>query len=190
MSNGILKAIELGKIWMKKSIDPTHDYNHAKNVEKHAIEIFRELKPKGLTEEIVKLAVWWHDAYKSRCKTVTFDSIWNEGRKSAAIFQEEVGPLLDFKTMAKVSKAIVTHNRATYAMINKRHLDDLSLILIEADQLDGLNYVRVKREEKYIKNPFVLLVDRLLTAFVPFFLLRIHRSRYGRDKLRNFVLRK
>lgn len=190
MNDGILKAIELGKIWMKKSIDPTHDYNHAKNVEKHAIEIYRELQPKDLSEEVLRLTVWWHDAYKSRCKNVTLDSIWNEGKKSAAIFQEEVGPLLDYKTMAKVSKAITTHNRATYAMINKGKLDDLSLILIEADQLDGLNYVRVRREEKNIRNPLVLLIDRLLTAFVPFLVLRIHRSNYGKNKLRNFVLRK
>jgi hypothetical protein len=43
MAYQIQKAIELGKIWMKNSVDPAHDYEHAQAVAGHALEIFKDL---------------------------------------------------------------------------------------------------------------------------------------------------
>lgn len=190
MKNNIEKAINLGKIWMKKSVDSTHNYAHANRVEGHAIKIFEELQPKNVTLDLIRLAVWWHDSYKSRCKFVTIKSILIEGVEAAKIFKNEVGPLLDFKTVHLVSRAIAMHHRGMYIFFNHKKIDNLSMILIEADQLDGLNSARDAREARKIKNWITWIFDLALSAFVPFFILKFHRTKYAEDHLKLFWKKK
>lgn len=172
------KAIELGKIWMKKSLDPTHDFNHAQRVLEHAKSIFNELKPEGISMNMVELAVWWHDSYKSRCNRTTIKSIVMEGIYSRDIFKREVGDLISGTDMELISNAIYQHNRAFNILFNHRKLDSLSMILIEADQLDTLNIDRRKMGLKRKKNIFMHILEYLLLSFSPIFLRIIMRSEY------------
>jgi hypothetical protein len=94
--NKELQAIELGKEWMRNSVNIAHDYEHAENVAKHSQGVFDFFKEKGLLTEddrnITLLAVWWHDSYKAQyAKDRLFYGILFEGIESAKIFRREVG---------------------------------------------------------------------------------------------------
>ena len=184
MNKGILKGIELGKIWMRNSLDISHDYTHVQKVEEHALQIYEELKPEDVTIEELKLAIWWHDSYKARCKTTSFDSIWNEGTKSIKIFEKEFKDKIPDEVLERVGRAIVSHNRAFYILFNHSKMDNLSMLLIEADQLDGLRKERVLADRKRIRNIFIYILDLFLTDFVPTFLKIIHRSKYTLEILK------
>ncbi len=187
MAYQIQKAIELGKIWMRNSVDPSHDFEHAQNVSKHALEIFKELEPNDITTEMVEIACWWHDSYKSRCKHTTWHSIYYEGGESKKIFEKEVGQLLPSEYVERIGEAIYNHNRAFHILFNHRKLDSLSMILIEADQIEGLNTERDMKSWKHITNPVIRILDMMLTMVVPIFLRIIMKSEYTKRiiKLRN-----
>lgn len=181
MDYDIKKAIELGKIWMKNSIDRTHNFEHANSVVNHALKIFEELKPKGVTQDMVELAGWWHDAYKSRCKEVTWFSIYHEGEESSKILKQQVESLIPKEYFEKVSEAITNHNRGVYTIFFHKRMSELSLILIEADQTAGYLFAKKNIHAKRYSNNLVRFIDTLLTLLVPLYLRIIARSEYTKS---------
>ncbi len=184
------RAIELGKIWMKNSHDPSHDYEHALLVEQHALRIYEELKPEGVTEDEVSLACWWHDCYKARCKGMNLYDMWAEGTEARKIFEKELASLIPAKDIKSVGEAIENHNRGIFLFFHRTFFDPLSMILIEADQIDGLRKDRNEKGRKNVRNLFAYITDVLLSDLVPFYLKLIHRSKYTEEILKLYYSHK
>lgn len=173
------KAIELGKIWMKNSVNLDHNFEHALNTEKHALKIFPHFK--DLDENLVKITAWWHDAYKARQKKDTLISLIIEGIKSVEIFEREVGKYISPKRKKQISKAIKIHNLFPLFMLCKKYLLPLSQVLYEADQLEGYNTRRNVQRWKGISNPVVLYIDKGLALFLQNILRLMPNSEYTRS---------
>jgi HD superfamily phosphodiesterase len=183
------KAIEMGKVWMKKSTNPGHDFEHAENVEKHALEIWKSLCEMGWCEEdeidetLIVLCVWWHDCYKALLKKRSLLSEFVEGVKSAQIVEKELSGLVSAARLKKVSDAIKVHNNVLFFLLSGKKLPLLSRILIEADTLDAKTISRKKRlqfpRQSFPHRIVVLLADPILSM-----LQRIYiKSPYARKCL-------
>ncbi|HVX92765.1 MAG TPA: hypothetical protein VHA74_01490 [Candidatus Dojkabacteria bacterium] len=134
------KAINIGKEWMRKSLDPTHDYTHANHVASNALNIYPEFLT--VDENLVNLASWWHDSYKATQKGDSLFSIFFEGIMAAKIFEKEVGNLIEPKRRNRVYKAILFHNNPLIFIFFRKFVDPLALILYESDGLELYNEER------------------------------------------------
>ena len=145
------KAIENGKNWMEKSKDPIHGYEHAKNVEKHSLEIFKSLKENSweidseIDENLILLCAWWHDCYKALFEKKILLNELLEGKRSAQIAKKELSGLVPGKRLEMVLDAIKVHNNFVYLLFAGKSLPILTRILIEADTIDAKNYERKKK---------------------------------------------
>ncbi len=182
-----LAAIELGKVWMKKSVNKSHDWNHADKVVQHSLKILESLETeerveKGVTKNLTEICAWWHDSYKSRLKRSPVSSLFNEGFKSEDIVREELRKYLGNKELEIVSNAIrVHHFPIAYFLFNKAKFTGLTQVLYEADHLDVL------REDRFewLKNPFLKLAYRLYSFNIRVMLGMLPVSRYTRRYLNN-----
>lgn len=154
------KAIEMGKIWMKNSKDPIHGYEHAKNVEKYSLEIFKSLKEDGweigneIDENLILLCAWWHDCYKALFEKKVLLNEFLEGVKSAQIVEKELYGIVSDVRLKMVVKAIRVHNNFLYLLFSGKRLPILTRILIEADTLDAKNYERKKKRDACSRSFF------------------------------------
>jgi hypothetical protein len=145
------KAIELGKEWMKKSKDPIHGYEHAENVAKYSLEVFKSLKEEGweidseIDESLILICAWWHDCFKALFEKKTFLNEIFEGIRSAEIAQEELKNLVSEKRLSLIALAIKNHNNIPYFFFSGKRMPTLTRILIEADAIDAKDKERKKK---------------------------------------------
>jgi HD superfamily phosphohydrolase YqeK len=178
------KVIELGKIWMKKSINKTHNFEHAQNTLNHALKIYPQFK--DLDSNLVEIACWWHDCYKSRTKTETFESIFLEGAKSSKMFEKEVGSLMSLQRNKVVSQAIKRHNNFLWIICNRKGMSSLDIVLYEADQLEQFNDKRMEVGEKEIMNPLIRIFLFFLTPFLKNVLRTKAISTYTKNLIKSY----
>lgn len=189
-------AIQLGQEWMKKSVDPVHDYYHAKNVEYHGIKIYESLKRNGtkfhklIDEDLVSVIAWWHDCYKATRADKSFVKDVKEGVESAKIVEKELKEYLLPEEMMLVLEAIKIHNNPFVTFIKGRKYGGLMQILMEADAIDGKN---PERRKKNFENVFsvidigyYLFFDFVISILQLFYV----KSKYTKDILRNGFLGK
>ncbi|MCK9368883.1 HD domain-containing protein [Candidatus Dojkabacteria bacterium] len=178
------KVIELGKILMKKSINKTHDFEHAQNTVNHALKIYPQFG--DLDRNMVEIAGWWHDCYKSITDKDTLGSILSEGVKSEKMFNKEVGDMISPERKQIIGQAIRRHNNFLWMIFNKKGMSNLDIVLYEADQLDQFND---KREEKGRAESKSFFVSTFLFFLLPFLrkILKITAvSTYTKNKLKEF----
>lgn len=138
-------AIELGQEWMRRSINPRNNYEHALNTEKHALMIYQELLSKnsqiGFPEDLVQIVAWWHDTYKSINPGRSLWSSVVEGFAAAKITKEQLGNLLEKSELELVLNAIRYHNvpwiHPLFSKIFPKKFNLLGKILIEADTIES-----------------------------------------------------
>jgi len=186
------KAIQLGKIWMKNSLNTSHGYEHAKFVEENAVNIYRSLKKEGIylngvNKKLVRIVSWWHDAYKARLKRPEILSFFFEGFCSSKIVERELKKYLSVKDLKTISKAIKYHHIPIYYYIMKWRHPILSQILIEADGLEDLNLDRKEMQINSFRNPLLRIMYRINNRFMIFLLSRIAVSKYTKDVLRKVM---
>ncbi|HRI05552.1 MAG TPA: hypothetical protein PLV59_01250 [Candidatus Dojkabacteria bacterium] len=189
------EALELGKIWMKNSINKGHDYLHAQHVEEHALVIYKELKKAGklpayVDESLVSLSAWWHDSYKARTKGLTLWAYLFEGYESEKIVKRELKGLLTESRLKRLAQAVRMHNHfAIYFLISKNY-PPLAQILIEADNIEATSKVRLRRsyESLGVPRPFVKLIYKVYIGVLLFWLKRLPKSKYMEEFLNNFNL--
>jgi HD superfamily phosphohydrolase YqeK len=168
---------------MQTSLNPGHDYQHAKEVEKHAIEIAKELEYTDL--ELVSLASWWHDVYKATEKQLDIFGAIFEGNRASKLTREELSGKLDDIRLNELLFAIEMHQNYLWQLINRGRMPKLIQILIEADGIDRLR----KREEvdstelgevyRFVRMIWYKLADKVLASIV--------MSKYGKDNLREYT---
>lgn len=183
-----LKGIELGKIWMKNSVNRGHDYEHAMNVEEHAIEIYGELKkigvlPKDIDENLVKLAVWWHDSYKARIKGGSLYALFFEGREAAKITRKELGKYISKKQLELLIDAIKMHNNFIIYFLFTKNYPPLLQILLEADNIDAMSEVRFNRMYSPMDTGVLKLLFKINQYLLLFWLNLLPKSKYIEEKL-------
>ncbi|MBI2356734.1 HD domain-containing protein [Candidatus Dojkabacteria bacterium] len=177
------EAIELGKIWMKNSINRGHDYEHAENVEKHALEIFKEMKEKGLIHDdtdvkLVSLASWWHDTYKARMKKTTLRAFFLEGYESEKIVRNELKSYLSPKRLDSLCAAVRYHNHFLLYFLFSKTYAPLIQILIEADNIEAMSSDRLNRSFHAEKFPLLGLAFKINTMNIIFWHRKLHPSDY------------
>ncbi len=154
------KAINTGKEWMRKSKDPIHGYEHAENVERHALGIFQSLKEGGweideeIDENLILLCVWWHDCYKALLEKKFFLNELLEGIKSAKIAEKELKDLVLEDRLKMILDAIRVHNNFLFLLFKGKKLPLLTRILIEADAIDAANLERKKKRNSCSRSFF------------------------------------
>ena len=158
------KVIELGKIWMKNSINKTHNFEHAQNVLNHALKIYPQFK--DLDENLVEIACWWHDCYKSRTKKDTFESIFLEGIRAVKIFENEIGNRMDQERKKIVAQAIKRHSNFLWIIFNRKGMNNLDIVLFESDQLEQFNDIRASNGKKVRQSPFVNVLLVIMRPFL------------------------
>jgi hypothetical protein len=184
------KAIEKGKEWMRKSKNITHDYVHAKNVGEYGLKIFKSLKDVGwsleseIDENLILIAAWWHDCYKS-----TFDKIFllgefMEGIRASKIAEKELSGLMEKKRLNLVVKAIRNHNNVPYLLLMGKRLPILTRILIEGDTLDAKTHYRKKKREGQSMTWVYRIAQYVLEPSLNFLQKIYVKSPYGRERLK------
>lgn len=179
------QIIELGKIWMRNSINPNHNYVHASEVQKHALEVHKEIG-ECIDINLVLMAVWWHDSYKSRQKTNTLYAAIFEGKEASKIFREQFEGKLEKKELELVCDAIFNHNSPPIIISLRGQYNVLNQILIEADNIDSLSLERYRQVHKRYPHWLLLLLIKLYKVFVDVSSLGVRKSRYYLDKFRIF----
>lgn len=161
-------AIELGQVWMKKSLNHSHDWTHAQNVATHSLKIYESLKKEGrmsseITPELVEISAWWHDSYKSRLRRTPVTALFNEGFESEKIVRLELAKFLSKKQLDLVSHAIRHHHfPAQFFFLFRYFYTPLMQILFEADHLEVFRMDRFR----WLDNP-------LLTVLFKIYLFRV-----------------
>ncbi|MBD3329881.1 HD domain-containing protein [Candidatus Dojkabacteria bacterium] len=182
------EAIELGKVWMKKSKDPTHDYGHAQRVTQNALKVFEELKEnqperfKEIDPGLVKLLGWWHDCYKARFEKASFRDLFIEGRESELIFRDEMKNYLKPERLEKVAYAISNHQKVFLYVFRFGKIPPLLRIIFEADGLDAMRRDRHKmiigQNPNIFRKLFSFGMHQFMTIFYKLFL---PFTEYGRN---------
>ncbi len=137
------EAIRLGKIWMEKSKEVSHETEHASRVVQNSLKIYEEIKEKtpGVVEDIdenlIKLVGWWHDAYKSTTDNISVVDLFLEGKRSAQLVEEELKNYMKSKRLKRVLFAITYHPQVYFYFWRIKKTDPLLRIILEADGLDG-----------------------------------------------------
>jgi len=178
------KIIELGKIWMKNSVNPNHNYEHASEVLKHSLNILKEFE--GIDRSIVEIAVWWHDAYKSRQKRNTIYAVFFEGYESSKIFEKEMKELLDVDSIQLISKAIFNHNTPPVILNILGRYDTLTQILIEADNLDSMSLSRYHNVHKSFPDWLIYVIVRMYKVYIEISCIGVRKSMYYINNFRIF----
>jgi len=150
------ELIELGKIWMKKSLDKgSHDQYHAQTVEDNCMGVWEEMKqtdPESASQVdigLIRLVAWWHDCYKSQIKSPTISSVLYEGRFSEKIFREQAANYLRPERLEQVAYAIANHNKVWKFFYRLKKTPVLLRILLEAD---GVESIRTSRNRNQAYN--------------------------------------
>lgn len=181
-------AIELGKSWMRKSIDPVHDFTHAQRVVQNSLKIYEELVESNpemaakLDPYLIELAGWWHDAYKSRAEKIKIVDIIKEGDKSALIVEEELNNYIKPERLERILKAIRAHPRVHKYFWRLNRIDPLLRVLLEADILDAVRKDRyligLKSSKNIFRKIFYFTTNKAILIFTKFF---FKKSNYGKN---------
>jgi len=180
------EAIELGKVWMRKSSSARHNYEHARRVTLHALKIFDELAQKepdlvnDIDTTLIKLTTWWHDCYKSTKPYTNINDLFTEGQKSAAIFKKEMESFLDDDRIKRIAGVISKHHLATTHFWKLKKVDPLLRILFEADGLDVIRKDRFWTGLMKNKNNFKKIIDFILYRFSIIFYFFYPKTDYGK----------
>ena len=183
------KAIEKGKDWMKKSKNPTHDFEHAENVAKYAFEVQESLRSVGwnveeVDKELILLAIWWHDCFKAlRGDKKVIDELL-EGFKSAKIAKEELEGLVEEERLEKVLYTIKMHNNLPYFILAGKRMPLLMRILVEADAVDGKDPKRKKRDKKQKRSFFHRVSETILDPIYTILQKVYIKSEYAKMKIK------
>lgn len=177
-----VEAIELGKIWMRNSVNKGHDYEHASNVEKHGLEIYRELKKVDpgvdFDEGVVSLVAWWHDAYKSRIASPSIWAFFFEGRECERIVRKELADYVVKKELDIICNAIFNHNNFLAYFLLPNSYGPLVQILIEADNIEVFNKDRLMRSYRESDNVIFQLIIKAYLYNLKFWLTLLPKSKY------------
>jgi len=181
------ESLDLAKIWMKKSIDPnSHGYDHAVKVESNALKIFDEYRKRkfpdieSVDENMIKLAVWWHDCFKAQSPNGYIRYYFIEGEKSAAIFEEQNKELIIDERRAKIYQAIWEHNKIWIYRIFFWKRPMLVRIIQEADSVECVHTSRFKRSLKKKRIFIVRIFNILLFPFLIVYLFLTPMSKAAR----------
>ena len=142
---------------MSKSINPTHDIIHVKNVEHHALSIWKEFKANSsrlVDKEEVLLAVWWHDVFKAKYRDTNILQNLFEGVGSAfLLLKYSKKNNINFKQIKNSFIAILVHNNPFAIYMSSFIGNGIIRILMEADGIDGFRLERVKTSFMKLKSP-------------------------------------
>ncbi len=157
------KAIEKGREWMLKSVDPVHDIVHAENVAEYSLKIYFSLKESGwnveeVDENLILLCAYWHDCFKATCEKKTFLNEVFEGVKSAEIAEGELRNFVSSERLSLVLSAIRVHKNFFVLLFSGKRMNILTRILIEADALESKNYERKKLRNSSPRSIFHRIV--------------------------------
>ncbi|MFH0801764.1 MAG: HD domain-containing protein [bacterium] len=170
LPEGESRAIELGREWMKKSLDSGHDYTHVCNVEEYALCSYLSLRdggriPDGLIDEnLVRIAALWHDAFKATQGRPSLYNCLVEGIESSRIIRKQLKEFLSEERLNLVLDAVTFHNIPwlyPFRFLYPARLTMLGLILVEGDSLDSFNSKRFRvqwREHPGLFNRTTLIV--------------------------------
>ncbi|HVX92708.1 MAG TPA: hypothetical protein VHA74_01180 [Candidatus Dojkabacteria bacterium] len=181
-----LKAIELGKIWMRNSLNKGHDYEHASAVEKHGLAIYKSLKEDGrlkpnIDEELVSLVAWWHDSYKARLKYPTIKALIFEGYESEKIVEKELKNYLSKDRLAIIKDAIRYHNHPWIYFVLTNKFNQLRQILLEADNIEVFSEKRLDRSFPDVNSIVVRAIFKLFCFDIIFWFKVLPVSRYTKQ---------
>ncbi|KKR06456.1 MAG: hypothetical protein UT34_C0001G0497 [candidate division WS6 bacterium GW2011_GWF2_39_15] len=185
------KAIELGKIWMKNGINRGHDYEHASEVEKHAIEIMRSLEREGRLEkeidkELISISVWWHDSYKARIKGWTLYGLIMEAYESEKIVRRELKEYVSPKRLEKAARAIRDHNLPIWYFLLTGKYPQVSQILFEADTIEELSTDRFFRSLNMSRNRIFTFLFKLYSMNRIFWWKFLPNSKYTQNVINEY----
>lgn len=182
------EAIELGKIWMKKAKDLTHNYGHAQRVTQNALKIFEELKEteydrvKDLDEGLIKLMGWWHDCFKARHEKASFRDLFVEGKESERIFRDEMKNYLKPDRLEQVAYAISNHQKVFLYVFRFNKIPPLLRIIFEADGLDAMRKDRFRMIQKQAANIFRKIFNWGMHQFMTvFYTVFLPMTDYGKN---------
>lgn len=181
------EAIELGKIWMKRSRSVGHGFEHAQQVSIHMLNIYEELKEsnpkyvKDIDNNLIELAAWWHDCYKATILSSSIKDMFLEGNKSAEIFEIQTKKFIKKIRRKRVQDVIKVHNLNFLQMIKGRKIDPLLRIIYEADGLEAISkkrYVNImKKRMGILKKLFIILLHNYLIFYIGV----MKKSEYGKN---------
>lgn len=145
------KIIEEGQDIMSNSLDPFHSFSHAQCVEHTALNVYKELKENRyknidqVSPELVRIAAWWHDCYKSQLSQFSLAANFNEGTESAKIIRNKLTSRMNSEELELLVEAVENHAGSSlfpYFFLNHTK-SPLHKILLEADAHDLVNVQRV-----------------------------------------------
>lgn len=171
------ELIAKGKEWMSKSVNATHDYEHAESVAKHGLRVFKSLQKEDwfndqeVDENLVLIAAWWHDSYKALYSKKTVIGEFREGFGSAKIFKNYAKDFLPERRLSMVVSAIKHHNNFLYFFLKGKKLPILTRALIEADAISAQDSLRKKKDNlqdrtffhgvlSFFSEPFFDIIQR------------------------------
>ena len=180
------KAIELGKIWMRNSLNKGHDFEHGSAVEKNALAIYKSLKEDGrvkpnIDENLVSITAWWHDSYKARQKYPTLKTLIFEGYESEKIVDKELKDYVSKDRLALIKDAIRYHNHPWLYFVLTNRFNQLRQILLEADNLDVFSTKRLDRSFPDVNSIVVRAVFKLFCYDLLFWFKVLPVSRYTKQ---------
>jgi len=137
-------------MWMKKSLDPAHDFGHSESVTKTALEICRKIGYKDM--KVIRVICWWHDVGR------LFSPIHEELSAQIAKYNLE-GLRVDDQTIGKVYQGIRFHKWSMRPETIEGN------ILRDADKLDFISIERwrkcLEKDELEHLGPIVNLLSQL-----------------------------
>jgi hypothetical protein len=184
------EIIDEGQEMMRNSLDSFHSYVHAQYVEDTALKVYEELRAKGykdidrVTPELVKVAAWWHDCYKSRLSEFSVASNFSEGIESGKIIRDSLSSRMRPEDLELLVEAVENHAGSSlfpYFFLN-RTKSPLHKILLEADAHDLPNIERVAAgytSLDSIGRTLWTVVDILEVLVLPLYL----RTKTSRNKV-------
>ncbi|MDD3661960.1 MAG: HAD hydrolase-like protein [Candidatus Dojkabacteria bacterium] len=184
-------AIRQGKDWMSHSRDPMHDQVHAGNVEKKAIEVYRELVSshypgiRAINPELARIAAWWHDCYKAQMGSYGFYANIYEGRESAKIIRVQLKNLLSREELELLADAVHYHSGSAqlwYLFFNRAR-SPLHRILLEADAYDILGTDNLRERFRHVFGLPSKLEYLILQIIIPMMLPLYLKTKTARKDL-------
>lgn len=185
------EAIELGKIWMRNSINKGHDFNHASEVEKHGLAILEELQKSreislGVDKNLVSLAAWWHDAYKSRVRGFSLWAYFFEGYEAQKLVRRELSEYVEKDRLNTLLEGIRMHNHFFLYFMISGNYPSLTQILVEADNIEATSEDRFVKSFSSLGSKLSRFGHRVYLYVLLFWLRRMPLSGYMKNYLSKF----
>lgn len=149
MEAKIQRLITLGKVYMKRSQDPTHDLHHVERVAAYASRISQSYDLSEEETEALMLAVWWHDVSRTIIPRTSFILMYffDDLLSACMLWFWTVRYGLFGKRAGIATRIIFCKSKTPLARIFKWCMSDRSKmlyhILEDADALDQLHIERL-----------------------------------------------